>query len=62
MSDRDDPDRDRDESRRQLARRARRDASERSSRVAHLLMKLPDSTLGKLEVDEELRDAIARAP
>lgn len=59
MSDRDDEGPDR--SRRQIARRERRDAGEQSARVAHLLMKLSDSVLGKLEVEEALRDAIARA-
>jgi ribosome-associated protein len=57
MSDND----DRDESRRQIARRERRDAGDRSARVAHRLMKLPESVLGKLDVEEELRGAIGRA-
>jgi ribosome-associated protein len=57
MSDRDDP----DESRRQIARRERRDAGDRSARIAHTLMKLPESVLGKLDLEEELRDAIVRA-
>ena len=57
MSDSD----DHDESRRQIARRERRDAGDRSARVAHRLMKLPESVLGKLDVEEELRDAIVRA-
>jgi ribosome-associated protein len=57
MSDSD----DQDESRRQIAKRQRRDAGDRSARVANTLMKLPGAVLGKLDVDEELRDAIARA-
>ena len=57
MSDSD----DHDESRRQIARRQRRDAGDRSARVANRLMKLPEAVLGRLDVDEELRDAIARA-
>jgi ribosome-associated protein len=61
MSDRDDHSADRDASRRQIARRERRDAGEQSARVAHTLMKLSEAALGKLDVEEELRDAIARA-
>lgn len=61
MSNRDDHALDADKSRRQIARRARRDAGDQSARIAHLLMKLPDSTLGKLDVEEELRDTIMRA-
>ncbi|HWO22680.1 MAG TPA: ribosome biogenesis factor YjgA [Kofleriaceae bacterium] len=57
MADRDNP----DESRRQIARRERRDAGEQSARVANKLMKLPDGVVSKLAVDEDLRDAIARA-
>lgn len=57
MDDRDNP----DESRRQIARRERRDAGERSARVANTLMKLPEGVVSKLDVDEDLRDAIVRA-
>jgi ribosome-associated protein len=57
MSDSD----DQDESRRQIARRQRRDAGDQSARVANTLMKLPASVLGNLDVEEELRDAIVRA-
>lgn len=57
MSDRD----NQDESRRQIARRERRDAGDQSARIANKLMKLSDSVVSKLEVDEDLRDAIARA-
>jgi len=52
---------DHGESRRQTARRERRDAGDRSARVANRLMKLPGSVLGKLDIEEELRDAIMRA-
>jgi ribosome-associated protein len=61
MSNRDDDDRGPDASRRQIARRERRDAGDQSARLANRLMKLPDSTLGKLDLEEELRDAIMRA-
>ncbi|HEX7839360.1 MAG TPA: DUF615 domain-containing protein, partial [Kofleriaceae bacterium] len=57
MSDRD----DRDESRRQIARRAQRTAGDRSARLANALMKLPASALGKMGLDEDLRDAVDRA-
>jgi ribosomal 50S subunit-associated protein YjgA (DUF615 family) len=57
MSDRD----DRSESRRQIARREQRTAGERSARLASALMKLSLSALGKLRLDEELREAVDRA-
>ena len=57
MSDRD----DRGESRRQIARREQRTAGERSARLANALMKLSASALGKLGLDEELREAVDRA-
>jgi ribosome-associated protein len=57
MSDRD----DRGESRRQIARREQRTAGDRSARLANALMKLSASALGKLGLDEELREAIDRA-
>lgn len=57
MSDRD----DRDESRRQIARREQRTAGDRSARLANALMKLPASALGKMGLDEELREAVDRA-
>lgn len=57
MSDRE----DHDESRRQIARRQRRDAGDQSARVANRLMKLPGAVLGNLDLEEELRDAIVRA-
>lgn len=49
------------ESRRQLARRARRDAGADSARLANELMKLPASSLGKLGLDEDLRHHVDRA-
>jgi ribosome-associated protein len=52
---------DRGESRRQMARRAQRQAGERSARLAHELMSLPASALGALGLDEELREAVDRA-
>jgi ribosomal 50S subunit-associated protein YjgA (DUF615 family) len=57
MSDRD----DRGGSRRQIARREQRTAGERSARLANALMKLSASALGKLGLDEGLREAIDRA-
>jgi ribosomal 50S subunit-associated protein YjgA (DUF615 family) len=57
MTDRDDS----GESRRQIARREQRTAGERSARLANALMKLSASALGKLGLDEELREAIDRA-
>jgi ribosome-associated protein len=52
---------DRDESRRQVAKRQRRVAGDRSARLASTLMKLTDSALAKLVLDDELRDDISRA-
>jgi len=49
------------ESPRQLARRERRDAGERSARAAHTLMELADAPLASLGLDEELREAVDRA-
>jgi ribosome-associated protein len=57
MSDRD----DRGESRRQIARREQRTAGERSARLANALMKLSAPALGKLGLDEELREVVDRA-
>jgi ribosome-associated protein len=50
-----------DESRRATARRERRDAGERSSRVARELMQLKETTLAKLPIDDELREEIGTA-
>lgn len=57
MADRD----DRDESRRQIARRQQRRAGDRSARLANALMKLPAWALGKLGLDEDLRASVDRA-
>lgn len=48
-------------SRRQLARKARRTAGDRSADLARTLMGVPDSTLAKLELDEDLREVLDRA-
>lgn len=50
-----------DESRRQAARRERRDAGDRSARIARELMSWKDAVLAKLELADELRDELARA-
>ena len=54
---------DDEQSRRQIARRKVRVAGDRSARLAKTLMELPASALGKLELDEELRQSldVARA-
>ncbi len=57
MSTRDDDPR----SARQIARGEQRAAGERSARLASALMKLPASALAKLDLDDDLRAAIARA-
>ena len=55
-------DRDDDgESRRQVARRAQREAGHRSARLAHELMTLQVSALDKLDLDEDLREVVDRA-
>ncbi len=56
----DDDDRD-GPSKRQLAKKERRDAGSRSGDLAHKLMEIKDSALAALDLDEELRDAIVRA-
>jgi ribosome-associated protein len=50
-----------DESRRQAAQREKRQAGDRSARVARQLMDMSDAVFAKLDVDEELRDEIANA-
>ncbi|HLU66109.1 MAG TPA: ribosome biogenesis factor YjgA [Kofleriaceae bacterium] len=50
-----------EESRRQVARRQRRQAGDRSARVARELMKLAPSALARLGLDEEMREAVDRA-
>jgi ribosome-associated protein len=47
--------------RRQLAKAARRDAGDRSSELARKLMLMPDATLEKLDLEEDLRVVIERA-
>lgn len=49
------------ESRRRATRRDRRDAGERSARVARALMGLSSSAFAKVELEEELREAVERA-
>lgn len=49
------------ESRRQLARRERRVAGDRSARLAAALMKLPAAAVPKLGLDDDLREAVDRA-
>ena len=46
---------------RQIARGKQRKAGDRSTRLANALMKLPAPAVKKLELDEELRDAVDRA-
>lgn len=50
-----------DESRRQTNQREKREAGDRSSRVARQLMELAETSLAKLDLDEDLRDEIVRA-
>jgi len=57
MPDRNDDDR----TARQIARGKRRQAGDRSARLANALMKLAAPALKKLELDEELRETIERA-
>ncbi len=52
---------ERDESRRQVARRERRNAGDRSARLAHQLMSLRPSALEALGLDDDLREAVDRA-
>ena len=46
---------------RQIARQKQRKAGDRSTRLANALMKLSAPALKKLELDEDLRDAVDRA-
>ena len=50
-----------DRSNRQIARSKSRKAGDVSARIAAMLMKLPETTVKKLELEEGLRDAIDRA-
>ena len=52
---------DDERSARQIAREAQRIAGDRSSRLAAVLMKLPAAAMKALAIDEDLREAIARA-
>ena len=52
---------DDDRSARQIARKERRDAGERTTRLAATLMKLAGPALRRLELDEDLRDEVDRA-
>jgi ribosome-associated protein len=53
--------RDDDRSNRQIARGKTRRAGDKSAQLASALMKLNDSAVAKLEIDEDLRESIARA-
>lgn len=46
---------------RQIARKKQRKAGDRSTRLANALMKLPAAAVKKLELSEDLRDAVDRA-
>jgi ribosome-associated protein len=46
---------------RQIARSKRHRAGDRSAKLANTLMKLPAPKLGKLQLDEDLREAVDRA-
>jgi ribosome-associated protein len=52
---------DDDENPRVLAKRQKRAAGDRSAKLARILMQVPDTTVGKLELDEELQDEVERA-
>ncbi|MBK9031110.1 MAG: DUF615 domain-containing protein [Myxococcales bacterium] len=52
---------DRGETRRQIARRARRQSGDRSARAAHALMEMSPSALGRLGLDGDLRVEVDRA-
>ena len=56
-----DNDDDNGESPRQVARRQRRTAGDRSASVAHTLMQLPEALIGGLGLDDDLREAVDRA-
>ena len=48
-------------SRRQLAKKQRRDAGDRSGDLAHKLMAIHESALARLELEEDLKEAVDRA-
>jgi ribosomal 50S subunit-associated protein YjgA (DUF615 family) len=50
-----------DETKRQAAKRERREAGDRSSRLARDLMQWKDAALAKLTIDDDLREEIERA-
>jgi ribosome-associated protein len=50
-----------DETRRQAAQREKKQAGDRSSRVAHQLMEMSDASLSKLDCDEETLETIQDA-
>ena len=52
---------DNDRSARQIARKERRDAGERTTKLAATLMKIAAPALGRLELHEDLRDEVDRA-
>jgi ribosome-associated protein len=54
-------DEDDEQSGRAFAKRQRRVAGDVSARVARTLMQLPDTTIGKLELDEDLHESVKRA-
>jgi ribosome-associated protein len=54
-------DEDDEQSGRAFAKRQRRVAGDVSARVARTLMQLPDTTIGKLELDEDLAESVQRA-
>jgi len=56
-----DNDDDNGESPRQVARRQRRTAGDRSASAAHTLMQLPEALIGGLGLDDDLREAVDRA-
>ena len=49
------------ESPRQQARRERKEAGDRAAHAAHTLMLLPKAEVGRLELDDELLEAVDRA-
>ncbi len=50
-----------DESRRQTAQREKRQAGDRSARVARQLMEMSDAVFAKLDLEDELREEIEEA-
>jgi ribosome-associated protein len=54
-------DEDEPQTRRMIARQLVRRAGDRSAELAQTLMKLPDSALGKLRLDDDVREVATRA-